>query len=96
MTSHVSGQHNLDDSASEEAELVWGEVLPQDIARPAQDLESRGQMHVLIHADVIVHQGSLVPGVDKEIIGDACRQYATMSSCSSVPFMPASCMQGSS
>lgn len=96
MTSHVSGQHNLDDSASEEAELVWGEVLPQVIARPAQDLESRGQMHVLIHADVVVHQGSLILGVDKEIIGNACRQYAIMLSCSHVPFMPASCMQGSS
>ncbi len=95
MTSHVSGQHNLDDSASEEAELVWGEVLPQVIARPAQD-EGCSQMHVLIHADVIVHQGSLVLGVDKEIIGDACRQYAIMSKCSHVPFMPASCMQGSS
>ena len=95
MTSHVSGQHNLDDSASEEAELIWGEVLPQVIARPAQDLESCGQMHVLIHADVIVHQGSLVLGVDKEVIGNACRQYAITSSCSYTPFMPASCMQGS-
>ena len=79
MTSHVSGQHNLDDSASEEAELIWGEVLPQVIARPSQDLESCGQMHVLIHADVIVHQGSLVLGVDKEVVGNACRQYAITS-----------------
>ncbi len=96
MTSHVSGQHNLDDSASEEAELVRGEVLPQVIARPAQDLESCGQMHVLIHADVVVHQGSLILGVDKKIIGNACRQYTIMSSSSFVPFMPASCMHGCS
>ena len=56
-------------------------MLPQVIAWSSQDLECSRQVHVLIHADIIVHKRRLIPCVDQKVIGDACMQVHLSITC---------------
>lgn len=47
-------------------------MLHEIIAWPPQNLECRCKVHVLIHTDIVVDQGSFIPGVDQEVIGHTC------------------------
>lgn len=79
MAGHVSSKHYLDDSASEEPVLLWCQVLHEIVSRPPQNLKCCRQVHVLVHTDIIVHQGSFIPGVDQEVIGHTCTSAAIMT-----------------
>ncbi len=66
---HVSGQHHVDDHFSDDAPLLLVE-LGEDVARLVlQNLEGDGQVVVLQHRVVVVHEGQLGAFVYQVLVG---------------------------
>ena len=73
MVCHVGAEHDLHDGAAYKTVLLVGQVLEDVVLAAAQDAERQRDVHVLVHAVVIVHERHLRIAVDEELVGQPCR-----------------------
>ena len=74
MSCHVSGQHDLDHQAPYKSELFLCQRLQHIVVATLEDLEGQADVHVLVHADVVVPKCDICVSAYEEVIGYACRQ----------------------
>ena len=76
MSCHVSCQHDLNHQAPYKSELFLCQRLQHILVATLEDLEGQADVHVLVHADVIVPKRDICVSAYEEVIGYACRQGA--------------------
>ena len=74
VSCHVSCQHDLDHQAPHKSELVLCQRLQHVVVVTLEDLEGQADVHVLVHADVVVPERDICLSAYEEVVGDACRE----------------------
>ena len=75
MLAHVRGQHHVDHHLPHARPLLAGQVAEDVALRQLQQLEGHGQVVVLQHGLVVVHDGELGAGGDEVLVGGARMVY---------------------
>lgn len=74
VSCHVSCQHDLNHQAPNKSKLFLCQRLQHIVVATLEDLEGQADVHVFVHADVIVPKCDICMSAYEEVIGHTCRQ----------------------